>query len=357
MRVHKAAHSKLTGFTLVELLVVTAASLLLVGVGTFTYSGSLRIYKDSQGATAVYETAKLINRDLRDFLGNLVPLRGDHIAPKTYLFPGQPTCDGSNICFAYISWGERWKRYFNVPYVWPFYYPDREFSGPQDGGGGARRKLATPQEWGALFGWDDYHPAADWWLPGFFGQRNGADPNILKENTALVGSWGWPRPDYRIDADADDMAAHNNVACWFYAEDRYFNSVYSLALDTPNIVLASMKFSVSTVNNRQETQLSFLKHHVGGFDHSFMGANGKIRSDAGYGNMLRAIRIVPYYKDAAGALHEMDDTALGCNRAGNTVAGGSEVPYCFDVRFMLRNPANLQRHAFALRLYNHNIPQ
>ena len=78
------------GFTLVEVLVVTAISLMLMMAGTFIYLTCLKIYRENQEMTEVMQTARLLERDLRDALGNVVPLRGAWITPQVHLFPGQP---------------------------------------------------------------------------------------------------------------------------------------------------------------------------------------------------------------------------------------------------------------------------
>jgi len=353
-------------FTLIEMIVVTAISLLLVGVGTFTYVNCLKIYKESQGVMDVFETAKTINRDMRDFLGNIVALRGDFVTPHALYFPGQPDTNSTKVGWNYIIRAGRSYMMRNATYVWPYFYPDIQFAGPQDmrngyldhvQGGSFRG--GTPDTWGSMPGYTaSGYECKDWWLPGFYGKRNGANPAVLNDKTAVVASWGWPRPDYRLDADADDIAGHNNVACWFYAEDRHYSSAYTLALDNSNIVLASMKFTVlPLVNNRQETQLSFVKHHLNGFDHSYMGGTGQVRSDASYGNMLRAVSVTPHYMDASGTLRTMDDTALGCTLTGGNQAGGTEVPYCFDIKFRLRNPVSFSMYTFSQRVFNSNVPQ
>ena len=178
---------------------------------------------------------------------------------------------------------------------------------------------------------------------------------MLASNGAGAGSWGWPRPDYRLDADADDLTNHKNVACWFYAEDRFYNSPYTLALDNSNVVLASLKFSLKTVNNNEDTQLSFLNHQVAGFDHSEMAGIGVVRSDAAYGNMLRSIEIKPYYLNN-GTLTVMNDAALGASSMGAPLAGGDVVPRCFDVRYTLRNLSNNQRFKFSFRSFCRTNP-
>ncbi len=362
------------GFTLLEVMVVTAISLMLVGVSTFIYMNCLKIYKDSQGITGVYETAKLVNRDMRDFLNNIVPMRGQWVTPQCILMPGQPNTDDSKVNWYFTGWYNRGPYYANSNAGGY----DSLFSGPQDTRSGyidwqhvgAWRGGWDPAGWSAMMNWVyPYMPGSvanlkDWWLPGFYGKRNGVDPAVLKDSDILVGSWGWPRPDYRLDADADkiasggaSLASGGNVACWFYAEERNFNSPYTLSLDNNNIVLASLKFSVRQVDNHEETQLSFLRHHMCGFDHSYKGGTGLMRADQSFGNMLRAIKITPCYLNASGVMLPMDDGELGCTLAGTTVAGGTQVPRCFDIAYTLRNPSTLQAYQFALRVYCRSNPQ
>src|SRR5687768_25704 len=73
--------------TLVELLVVTAISVMLMTVLAFIYANSLKLYQESQGMQEIYETAKILNRDLRDALNNVVPVPGAWIKPVTIKFP------------------------------------------------------------------------------------------------------------------------------------------------------------------------------------------------------------------------------------------------------------------------------
>lgn len=142
------------------------------------------------------------------------------------------------------------------------------------------------------------------------------------------------------------------VSCWFYAEARDFDSVYTKSLDNSNIVLVSFKFSMDLVKNREETQLSFLRHQIAGFD-----GNGQkyIRADQSYGNMLRAIKIDPLYFNASGELALIDNAALGCDLNGVASTDpneGQELPRAFDVRYTLINPANMRPYRFAVRIYS-----
>ena len=364
------------GFTLIEVMVVTAISLLLVGVSTFIYTNCMRLYKDSQGIMTVYETARLINRDLLEHLSNVVPIPGAWITPRTVQMPGQANATTSHLHPWNIYYYTRGVWYQNVPSLWDGTQINVPFQGPSDSrayyrdwihrgqvrvgaSGGNRAEL----NWGLMgnynwvYAWGYNGGQKGWYLPGFYGKRNGADPNILKDNEVVVGSWGFPRADYRLDANADDLTNHSNIGCWFYSEDRYFNCPYTLALDNPNLLLTSLKFTKRTVNNREETQLTIMKHHVVGFDHSYLGGSGKLVADISYGNMLRAISITPCYMDAGGDIKVMGDSELGCTLAGATVAGGNEVPRCFDVRYTLRNPATLQAFSFVLRAFCRTNPQ
>ncbi len=360
------------GFTLLEVMVVTAISVLVSGVGVFVYMNCLRIYKDSQGVTSVYEMAKLFHRDMYDYLGCVVPVKGNWITPKTRLMPGQTSWDHYNpngLLWYYTNYYCKGV-YQNNQYTGADRQMDPVFSGPSDVHTSyGMVRPGAPTNWGTLgwglWGYNDGQGAnKGWWPPAFFGQRNGANTTVREKFDVLAGSWGWPQADYRLNADADKLASGTatltdgaNVACWFYAEDRYFNSPYTLALDNPNIVLCSVKFSAGKVNNREETQLSFLKHHLGGFDQPHLGGTGSVRSDAAYGNMLRAISITPGYL-SAGTLRPMGDDELGCTLAGATLpTQGNEVPRCFDIRYRLQNPSTLQGYAFALRVYCRINPQ
>ena len=351
------------GFTLLEVMVVSGISLMLAGVGAFIYANSLRIYRESQGLTDVYECAKLINRDLNDYLGCVIPVRGAWVKPRTLQMPGQPNAWNPHPELLHNFWtnfsGSK-QGYFqnNLAY-------DPMFSGPSDvrsyNNIGIRRFELVSTIGRAI----NYGGSRGWWVPAFFGKRDGMRAYVVQHYEVLVRAWGWPQPDYRLDADADKLLAGSatvnngaNVACWFYAEDRYVNSCFTMALDNSSVLLTSIKFSQWTENNRERTQLSFLKHHVGGFDHSYMGSEGMVRGDAAYGNLMRAISIIPYYMDANGILQTMGDAELGCRLDGSTIpASGTEVPRCFDIRYRLRNPVTLQSYTFGLRVYCRINPQ
>ena len=92
-------------FTLLEVLVVTAISLILLGVGSYTYIGCLKAYRDTQGLTQVYQTSKLIDSQLRDYLGHAVNVPGKWIMPVTSNFPGQGSAavNAKNIDYYYLS--------------------------------------------------------------------------------------------------------------------------------------------------------------------------------------------------------------------------------------------------------------
>jgi len=363
------------GFTIVELLVVSAISILLMTISAFVYSNCLKIYQEGLGAQSVFETSKLINGDMRAYLGNVVAIPGAYISPKTILFPGVPNATNTTIGDYYIG------GLHNTSMTNTFNYAhDKYFSGAQT----VHRGDDTVTSTLARLGWtrtssswsSDDNPGlaatatvagayqSAWWMPAFFGKRDGTNVNNLKYYDMRVGSWGWPRPDYRMDADALELgkllhggggpASGTVLSCWFYAEEKNFDSVHTKALDNANIVLVSIKFSMDLVNNKEETQLSFLKHHVCGFD-----GNGHkwMRSDQSYANMLRAIKIEPLYLDAGNNFTVMDNAALGCDLAGTPSADplqGREIPRAFDVRFTLSNPANQRQYRFSLRIFNQN---
>ncbi|MCW8131116.1 MAG: prepilin-type N-terminal cleavage/methylation domain-containing protein [Planctomycetota bacterium] len=386
------------GFTIVELLVVSAISIMLMTVGAFIYSNCLKIYQEGNGVQSVFETSKFINRDLRTYFGNVVPVPGAFITPRTRRFPGQGdvsvTQTELDSFYWYVSSRVTAMSNANVS-GYDLYGYDKYFSGAQsahsnieDGRVGWMRASAgswSPETPGAAAGATRQagHEHSAWWMPGFFGRRNGSDLNTLKYYDIRVGSWGWPRADYRLDADADKLGtvlyssgsggsgggggaggsggggggggvpgAGQNVACWFYAEDRNFDSIYTKTLDNSNIVLVSVKFSMDLVNNREETQLSFLRHQICGLD-----GNGQkwLRADQSYTNMLRAIKIEPLYvNSASGNLVVMDDAALGCNLGGvasTDPLAGREIPRAFDIRYTLVNPANQRPYRFGMRIY------
>lgn len=198
-------------------------------------------------------------------------------------------------------------------------------------------------------------------MPGFFGKRDGtlaaADGSgrkILEVNDVVAGSWGWPRADYRMDVNLDVPGKPQYAACWFYAEQRNFNSPCTLTLDNASIVLVSIKFSARNAGKpSEETQLSILRHQIAGFDTAI---KGLVRHDQATGNMLRSIKIRPYFVAADGTLSPMDDSALGSNIQGAPAAGGEEIPRCFDIDYTLRNPVSLQLYDFSLRVYCNSNP-
>ncbi|MCW8133244.1 MAG: prepilin-type N-terminal cleavage/methylation domain-containing protein [Planctomycetota bacterium] len=364
------------GFTIVELLIVSAISILLMTVGAYIYSNCLKIYQEGNGAQTVYETSKFVVRDFRAYLGNVVPVPGAYITPRARQFAG--VADAAETDLDSYYWGCGGNRTVAMSdalasgYDLPQY--DLYFSGAQtsqanawDGQVGWMRYAASswgPETPGAACGATigSGNVYSTWWMPGFFGKRDGAKANVLKYNDMRAGSWGWPRPDYRLDADAVVLSpvldggspsgsAGKLVSCWFYAESPDFDSVYTKTLDNPNIVLVSIKFSMDLVGNREETQLSFLRHQIAGLD-----GNGQkyVRSDQSYGNMLRAVKIDPLCLNASGELDRMDDAALGCDLNGTPStdpAAGRAIPRAFDVRFTLANPANMRPYRFALRIY------
>jgi len=367
-----------TGFTLVELLVVTAISLMIMSVGGLVYMNCMKVYEEGQGLTQVHETAKLIERDLRDYFTGIVPVKGSWIKSSCVRFPGGDITNVRN--FSYYTYGtyghgqnlHNTKDPSPVPYGFaagnPYFsgaqygwnnYDSWNHVGSHRGSGGTYTASDHPCNWGglgmALWITFDRPDNSSWWPPAFYGKSDGTNATQLANNDNQSGSWGWPRPDYRMEADANDIKTKSDIACWFYTEDRDFNSPLTLTLDNPNLVLASLKFTVTQADNREVTMLSMIKHHIGGWDHP--GKKGTpVRNDMTYGNMLRAIRIVPYCLKS-GVLTPMSDADLGCDRRGTPVAGGNEVPRCFDAFITLKNPWGYTLHEFAYRFYTHTNPQ
>jgi hypothetical protein len=207
------------------------------------------------------------------------------------------------------------------------------------------------------------HSAGDtkgWWLPAFFGKRDASNLTVRGSAEVLSGAWGWPRADYRLSADADEIGLGSatlldggNLACWFYTEDRSFSSNFSMSLDNSNLVIASLKFAFQKTAQKESTSLSFLKHHINGYDHPRLGGKGLVRNTLSYGDLLRQFSLTPYYLDDTGALKEMKDLEHGVTLGspGAAAAGGEEVPRAFDVRYRLRNPSNYAQFEFGLRIY------
>ena len=410
------------GYTLIEILVVSAISLLLMTVIAFIYTNSLRVYQESQGLGVVYETAKLINRDLRNTLGYCIPVPGNSVVPQT-LLAGDPNATSATLDPWYLeTLASPWGNASGDPSKSAWMNNDQNYD-PLFSGAQFRGSVAQPwgQNQSGLFkGWPSYDDMRQWgyayynfaagaangnyglrsyWMPAFFGRRKITDTGtgrnwdgssftstVLESNDIRAGSWGWPRPDYRMDVDIDRADKINapalqgsvpgspTIACWFYAENRVFNSPYTLALDNPNIVLVSFKFSWKkavagssgggkvTPSQPEMTQLSMLRHSIGGFD---LANTGLLRSDETIGSMIRAIKITPYYYNTgSNKLEEMTDAQLNSSlgtgaTVDNTRANpaGNMVPRCFDIQYSLRNPYGNSRYDFALRVYCQITPQ
>lgn len=371
-----------SGFTLVEIMVVTFVSVLLMTVGATIYSTCLRAYREAQGRTNVFQTAKFINRDLREALAHVVPVKGSWVARKGKLMPGISDSGDSSI--------DRYYRYNrgstskwtamnrNKDYDYLFtgpQYPAMSTTlvGDKDNAykvvrGYARRDdwyvHDSPENW--PYGTRDYHGHKGWWMPAFFGRRHDSgnlNDTILEADNIIAGSWGWPKPDYRLDASADKiddgsatLTDGGNICAWWYAESRYFKSPYTLALDNANVHLVSLKFSMKPDTGGDDAKLSILRHQIVGFDTA---AQGHVKGDLSFGDMLRHIKIEAYYLNSSGDLVLMDDNAYGVDMEGNWTGDGTglEIPRCFDVKFVLRNPGNLKKHRFGMRVFHLNNPQ
>jgi len=447
--IHSPDRKQPRGYTLLEILVVSAISMILMTVIAYIYSNALRVYEDTQGLSTVYETAKIINRDMRNSLGYCVPVPGNWMVPQVINMPGNPAAvpispaaattvpNSISVPTGIDPWyldamtapsSEKTKA------VWMTNFQDYDllFSGSQfrmktTGDSGLYKgypplddmyfwlyshynnpsfpgSASNPQSKNGNYGLRSF------WMPAFFGRRDfgstvntstGATTNVLGANDILAGSWGWPRPDYRMDIDLDRTASgtingnitqggevlhysspllnsipgNPTIACWFYAENRVFNSPFTLALDNSNIVLVSIKFSQKPpqpatykVNGTllspqlpEQTQLSILRHSIVGFD---LADSGLLRADETVGNMLRAIKIKPYYRNSANQLAEMSDNELNSHIVDGSPVdptranpAGNAIPRCFDIEYSLRNPYNFHRYDFALRVYCAINPQ
>jgi prepilin-type N-terminal cleavage/methylation domain-containing protein len=361
------------GYTLIELLVVTGISVLLMTVLAFIYSNALKVYNESQGMQEVFEASKIINRDLRDAFANVVPVPGGWINPQTMKFPGNPDATTATLDWRYLdsSGGAYadWTEYLphkNVVMTNNVVY-DTWFSKSQRPQNGSDLNFAWAGlgyfkgGWGSgdSASWKDtpanYSGGWAWWMPAFFGQRDASTTALLQSNDIMAGSWGWPRADYRMDVDLDNLPAHGNMACWFYSEYKNYRSPGTLALDNANIVLISIKFSRKlNASNKEETQLSFLRHQIVGLD---IESSGKLREDQSTFNMIRQIKITPYCLDAGGAMKKMDDNALGASITGAPAGAGDGVPRAFDIEYTLRNRVNMQPYHFAMRVFCATNPQ
>jgi hypothetical protein len=350
------------GYTLIELLVVCGISVLLMSVLIFIYANSLKVYRESQGMNEVLATAKIINKDLRDYLGNVIAIPGKYVNPmpgttKPYAanFGGSIAPPGPAILDPYYvtSVAEPVTKLSVMSRAQTgnalFTYAQFPFRNASPHLGYARGVYsATPdaETWSTQS--TTYFGLRGWWMPGFFGARDGTSTTTLESNDIKAGSWGWPRPDYRMDIDLDDPAGGTNCACWFYAENRKYNSPYTLALDNANVVLVSLKFSARRVDGKEQTMLSILRHQIVGFDTA---TKAPVVEEQTLANMLRSFKITPYYLDAGGMLQKMEDAELGCAKDGTFVPGGDRIPRCFDIEYTLRNPANLNPNKFSLRIY------
>jgi prepilin-type N-terminal cleavage/methylation domain-containing protein len=461
-RVQSSRCPRSPGFTLIEILVVTAVSLLLMMAGTFVYVNCMKLYRESRETTEVLGVARIIDEDMRDLLGSVVPIRGCWINPQTLWMGGgslgtsQVSSSGNlpsyTLSNKYVSWtqsmganhtmtfpqiiGDNNSPVYNfcVNNGWlngplkainvnDLYFSGQQSSENTDGGYGSNKPknngAFTKDNFPPNWCWNDYSgdyefgaTTKDFFMPGFYGWRDfsaacdqlppSPDPytQVINRWDVMVGSWGWPRPDYRMSADADMIDAGNAnygpsaflgdtksggglLSCWFYTEDRYSNMICTGTLDNDCILLASLKFSMLKVSGIEQTQLSILTHHAFGIDHPYMGGMGRCRDDimpgtarlaytgktdpaTGYpvyqnfvfpgNNMLRAFTIVPYTGDPTG-LAVMSDADLGIHVDGTPVdlsltsTAGTVFPRCFDVAYRLRGPISGKTWNFALRVY------
>jgi len=222
-----------------------------------------------------------------------------------------------------------------------------------------------------------------YWLPSYFGYRDAnsllvansspsnAISKVIDTNTVYAGSWGWPRPDYRMNIDADKataangiVAPENNCACWFYCESPNYSGTHTMSIDNPNLLLCSIKFMrfVDTATKIETTQLSFLKHHMLGFDHPWMtniSNTSSLREDmCPTGNMLRSVKIVPYTMSSTGTFELCTDEDLGVDLEGHMLAkGSSKIPRRFDITYKLRHAQTRKDYVFSIRIFTRLKPQ
>lgn len=358
------------GFTLVEIMVVCVVSILLMTTVAVIYVSSLRLYRESQGMIDVYATAQLINRDLRQVFGNIVAMPGGLITPVTKSFGGNLPPEG-RIDPYYLSSASNPNEYEGLTkdqLMAPGLKTDRLFSksqyppptgSPYDTLGYSPTNPNDPSS--AATGADAFPGLKGWWMPAFYGKFDGNNKEMMEVDDNRAGSWGWPRPDYRMDVNLDGTTAASGTsassqrcACWFYAENRNFASPLTLALDNSNIVLVSLKFTARKFRGKDVTQLSVLRHQINGFDTR----DASIRSDMALGEMLRAFKVVPRFMRPDGNLTaDNDDISayLGASLSGMPIdspLSKISIPRCFDISYTLANPANQVRTSFSLRVYN-----
>ena len=407
--------SRRGGYTLIEILVVSAISLILMTVIAYIYTNSLRVYQETQGLSTVYETAKLINRDFRSSLGYCVPVPANSINPQTINFQGLANATSATLDPWYLDAVAGTADPSKAVWMTNVQDYDLLFSGSQfrmktSGDSGLYRGWPSFDNM-SYFGFSYYGNTAvggtlspngnyglrSYWMPAFFGRRdfNAARTTLSGDKTTvfacsdvLAGSWGWPRSDPRLDVDIDRVSKLNvkplknstggnpTISCWFYSENRSFNSPFTLALDNSNIVLTSFKFSyipptpatfdlkgnLTVPAKPEQTQLSVLRHSIVGFD---IADAGMLRADETIGSMLRAIKITPYgILPGTNKLIEMGDAELNSKMADGsaidntrTAPAGTVLPRCFDIEYSLRNPYTMHRYDFALRVYCQITPQ
>jgi len=354
----------------------------------YIYANAMKVYQEAQGLQEVYDSARLLNRDFRDAFSSVVPVPGCWINPTLKNFPGavdatnatidsnyvdagafsagttavwwdtkcvRPTVMVNNTAYDYLfSMSQRPPSTANYsdtrsPYYEMLGYPRSYW---KDSNGAESPSNMASARWWATNTPATYAGGWGWWMPAFFGKRDGATAAIMESKDIMAGSWGWPRADYRMDADIDRAGAQN-VACWFYSEYKAYNSQCTLALDNSNIVLTSIKFSRRELFGKIETQVSFLRHQIVGFDNPTL---EQVREDQAAGGLLTALKIVPLTL-SGGQLVPMTDSDLGCAIGAASVAGGTKIPRAFDVSYTLRSRVTHQPYRFAQRFYCQINPQ
>jgi type II secretory pathway pseudopilin PulG len=358
-------------FTLVEMLTATTIMLVITMIGGFVYTQSIKIYRENQGLMQVFQMAKVLDQQLQEWFSVAIPVPPNWIQPKLYNFEGvadvtryngQTAPPATAMDWAYHYGSSQDNNDFKLKYLYqrqedtsgsePRYWDDR-FSGPHHGLSESPHYDGEKQNSSA---------PTTYFLPGFFGLPKGVakdyDGAYLRKYNIEVSTWGYPRPDYRLKAHADQPqyeSGWNDLTCWFYGEGHDFAAPLTSALDNPNIELCSLKFSRYLMDDTaaaegrtgtkgwEETRLSFVRHQIQGYDKVTKDA---IRDEATSGGMLRALEIYPLVLNGSALTPERSDIPQG-----PTSTGPTWIPRALDALYILRNPVTNQEYQFALRVH------